>query len=79
MSDRPFLGCPECGEPLIPAHGRGRSNVDCEPIEHRDECRCRWCEWIWYDDRPPVTCACGAVAKVYIDDHAAYAKGLPYV
>ena len=69
----PLLACPECGEPLIPAHGRGRYDRDGNYIEHRDGCRCPWCQWMWFDDADPVRCACGALVVVEIDDDAAYA------
>jgi hypothetical protein len=29
---------------------------------------------MWFDDRDPVTCACGAVVGVDVDDGHAYAK-----
>ena len=69
-----FLRCPECGVNLIEAHGRGRYDGDGEYVAHRDGCRCPWCEWMWFDDRDPVTCACGAVVGVDADDSHAYAK-----
>jgi hypothetical protein len=74
MSDRPKLDCPECGVPLIPAHGRGRFNDDGEYVVHRDGCRCHWCQWVWFDDMDPVKCACGAAVVVDIDDKSASAK-----
>jgi hypothetical protein len=72
--ERPSLACPECGIDLIPAHGRGRFDRDGNEIVHRDECRCRWCDWWWYEDEDPVTCACGAVVGVSVDDDHAYTK-----
>lgn len=76
---RPMLACPECGVDLIPAHGRGRHDKDGNHITHRDECRCRWCDWYWYDDAEPVKCACGVVVKVDTDDDHAFARELrPY-
>ncbi len=76
MKDRrPALACPECGvEGLIPAHGRGRYDRDGNDILHADTCRCRWCDWMWFDDITHVTCTCGAVARVAIDDGYAYAR-----
>lgn len=68
------LACPECGVALIPAHGRGRYDREGNYIEHREGCRCAWCGWMWFDDRPPVTCACGAVVRVEVDDVYAHAK-----
>lgn len=71
--DRPSLDCPECGVPLIPAHGRGRYDRDGNEVTHDDACRCRWCDWWWWDDGEPVTCACGAVVMVREEDGTAYA------
>ena len=70
----PWLGCPECGEPAVEAHGRGRYDADGNYIEHRDGCRCAWCDWMWFDDRAPVACRCGALVGVVIDDGHAYAR-----
>lgn len=70
---RAFLDCPECSTPLIPAHGRGRHDQDGNYVEHRDGCRCPWCDWAWFDDADPVTCACGAVVGVKVDEDYAYA------
>lgn len=70
---RPMLDCPTCGEPLIAAHGRGRFDEDGNIIAHRTACRCRWCNWIWYDDEPPVDCSCGARVGVDVDDGSAFA------
>ena len=67
------LNCPECGVALIPATGRGRHDRDGNFVAHRDGCRCSWCDWVWFDDEPPVECKCGARGKVEIDDGAAYA------
>lgn len=71
---RPSLDCPECSTPLIPAHGRGRTDEDGNYVEHRDGCRCHWCGWIWLDDADPVTCACGAIVVVAVDEEYAYAR-----
>jgi hypothetical protein len=73
--ERPALSCPECGKDgLIPADGRGRHDSDGNEIRHADSCRCRWCDWWWTDDMPHVTCSCGAVVGVDIEDNHAYAK-----
>lgn len=72
-SSRAVLDCPECSTPLIPAHGRGRYDEDGDYVEHRDGCRCPWCDWTWFDDADPVTCACGAVVGVKCDEEYAYA------
>jgi hypothetical protein len=72
-NDAPELDCPSCGTGLIKAHGRARLDTD-EIISHRDECRCRWCEWVWWDSEPPVKCGCGALVRVSIDDGHAYAE-----
>lgn len=69
----PVLNCPDCGEPLISAHGRGRFDEDGNFIEHRGSCRCPWCGWMWFDDQEPVVCACGSVVGVNCDDDHAYA------
>lgn len=72
----PALSCPECGaKGLIPAHGRGRYDGDGNYLEHREGCRCLYCDWMWFDDRDPVTCACGSVVHVEVDDGHAYARG----
>lgn len=76
-ADTPSLCCPGCGQPLIPAQERGRHDADGNYNQHRADCRCRWCEWIWFDDAPPVACACGTVAVVGIDDRHAYAMPDP--
>lgn len=73
----PKLSCPECGVPLVPATGRGRHDKDGNYVEHRDGCRCPWCDWVWFDDEPPVECECGARVVVVIDDDAAYARTVP--
>jgi hypothetical protein len=74
---RRALSCPECGvDALIPAHGRGRVSRDGNEVAHSDACRCRWCDWMWWDDAPPVTCACGAVVRVVVDDGYAYAQAV---
>lgn len=71
---RPALSCPECGaDGLIPADGRGRYDRDGNDIAHRDECRCRWCDWWWWNHPEPVTCACGARVIVDVDDGTARA------
>lgn len=64
MSDAPKLKCPECGDPLVSAHGRGRYDADGNYIEHRHGCRCRYCDWMWFDDAKPVRCECGALVGV---------------
>lgn len=64
---RPSLDCPECGVALIPAHGRGRHDYNGDEIMHADACRCRWCDWWWYDDGTPYACACGASVVVKED------------
>lgn len=71
--DPPKLACPSCGTGLIPPHGRGRYDDDGNYIEHRDGCRCPWCEWMWFDDTDPVHCECGAHVLVRVDDDHAYA------
>lgn len=73
-SSRRVLDCPECCAPLIPAHGRGRFDEDGEFVEHREGCRCPWCDWAWFDDQDPVTCACGVAVVVKCDDQYAYAS-----
>lgn len=73
-NERPSLACPECGVPLIPAHGRGRVDRDGDDIPHGGACRCRWCGWMWWDDRGPTRCACGALVRVKVDDGHAYAS-----
>lgn len=77
-SDRPLLDCPNCGEPLIPASGRGGWDDDGDFVEHGEGCRCPWCEWVWHDDAEPVRCKCGALVKVAIDDEHAYATEVPH-
>lgn len=80
-TDAPYLDCPECGKPLIPASGRGQLR-DGEYMDHRDGCRCPYCHWVWLDDGDLVTCSCGAVARVALGDddsdegpaHYAYAE-----
>jgi hypothetical protein len=67
----PFLDCLSCGEDLIPAHGRACLEED--GGEHRDGCRCPYCQWVWYDDREPVRCKCGALVRVKVEDETAYA------
>lgn len=77
-TDRPALSCPECGAAdLIPAHGRGRLDRDGNDIVHGGGCRCRWCQWMWWDDRDPVRCQCGALVRVSVDDGHAYATTRP--
>lgn len=74
----PCLNCPECGRPAISAHGRGRYDKDGNDIPHKDECRCRWCNWWWYSDMDPVVCVCGARIKVMADDDEnAYVECVP--
>lgn len=78
MSDVPHLDCPECGHPLLPADGRGHYDDDGGYHPHAASCRCHRCEWTWTEGEP-VTCECGAVACVGVDDSdydgpKAYAK-----
>lgn len=68
------LNCPECGDPLIAAHGRGRYDKEGNFVEHRESCRCPHCEWVWFDDAEPVGCPCGALVRVVEDDGYAYAQ-----
>lgn len=68
------LECPACNQPAIPAHGRGRLDRDGNYVEHRDGCRCPHCDWMWFDDRGPVTCSCGVKLTVEVDDSHAYVK-----
>lgn len=72
--EAPWLQCPSCDEDLIQATHRARYDHNGELVEHRDGCRCPWCEWMWYDSDPIVTCQCGAAACVRIDDDRAYAS-----
>lgn len=72
MNSIPFLDCPMCSEPLIPAHGRGRRDEDENLVRHRDNCNCRWCDWIWFEEETPVKCECGTSARVRCDDSHAY-------
>lgn len=69
----PMLDCPECGVPLLPATDRGRRDKDGNEISHGIACRCRWCDWMWWEDDPVVRCKCGAVVCVEDDDGFAYA------
>lgn len=69
---RPYLPCHECGEPLAPAEGRGRVDRDGNEIPHRDECRCRWCDWRWHEPGPVYVCQCGARSRVCCDEDHAY-------
>lgn len=71
--DAPKLDCPSCGVGLIPAHGCGRYDENGNFLEHRNGCQCPWCEWMWSDDADPVTCGCGAVVGVRIEDETACA------
>ena len=77
-AERPAMACPCCDAPgLIPAQGRGRIDADGNDITHRDACRCRWCEWLWWDDPAPIVCAkCGASVVIVVDDRHAYAATL---
>lgn len=70
----PYLGCPECGEPVLQATNRGRYNADGEYVAHRDGCRCAWCDWMWFDDVEPERCVCGTLVGVSVDDSHAYPK-----
>ena len=72
MSEIYSLDCPECGEPLAPAEGRGRTDRDGNEVRHRDDCRCRWCDWRWYEPGPVYVCPCGTRARVSCDDGTAY-------
>ena len=72
--DRPCLSCPECGADLLPARCRGRVDRDGNEIVHRAECRCRWCDWMWWDDEAPTRCECGELVRVSVDDGHAYAE-----
>jgi hypothetical protein len=74
IGERPSLSCPACDVPLIPAEGRGRIDRDGNDIVHADDCRCRWCGWLWWEEVDPVECACGAQVYVVIDDAIAFAK-----
>lgn len=73
----PVLDCPDCGRGLIPAQTRGRTDDDGNYIEHNILCRCRWCDWTWWDDGERFECSCGSVARVHIDDDHAYAREVP--
>lgn len=69
----PYLDCPECCHPLIPANTRGRYR-ERTYVEHALTCRCGHCDWHWSEDNP-VTCACGTVAQAAESDNGgAYAK-----
>ena len=70
----PKLDCPNCGVGLISPHGRGRYDSDGNYAEHRDGCRCPWCDWMWFDDAEPVECLCGARVRVVVDNGRAYAR-----
>jgi hypothetical protein len=76
LGGTPKLACPNCGVDLIAAHGRGLHNANGEYIEHRDGCRCAWCDWMWFDDHEPATCECGARVVVRIDDDRAFSSML---
>lgn len=65
----PKLPCPECGEALIEASGRGRYDDDGNFIEHRLG---PYCDWMWFDDIEPVRCECGTWVGIEVDDGAAY-------
>lgn len=68
----PSLECPECREPLVPAETRGRTDSDGNFIDHGLTCRCRWCDWRWWDDGVTVyACPCGAKSRVDCDDDVA--------
>lgn len=73
MSHAPFLSCPCCGADCFQSESRGRFDRDGNFIAHAIGCRCRWCEWMWWDDAPPVRCECGALVGVEIDDDHAHA------
>lgn len=72
MYDRPYLDCPDCGEPLFPTSGRGRTDVHGNFVEHPDACRCRWCDWVWWETIEPTACDCGARCTVEVDENRAY-------
>lgn len=75
--DTPYLPCPECGEDLAPAYGRGRHDRDGNEIWHRDACRCRWCEWWWSDDGPVHLCVrCRTRSRVDVDDDNVYMRAV---
>lgn len=76
MKPEPMLDCPECGTPLVRPHGRGYYDKDGEYIAHRDGCRCRWCDWMWFDDQPTDDCECGACVTVEVDEQHAYARAV---
>lgn len=73
-NEAPLLDCPSCGVPLIKAHARGRLDRDGHFIMHRYECRCRWCEWVWWDTAPAVVCGCKSLVRVVVDDDRAVAS-----
>ena len=68
----PRLRCPECGAACLTATHRGRHDDDENYIAHRDDCRCRWCDWMWGDDQRE-RCECGVMLGVEDDDGRAYA------
>lgn len=70
---RPCLSCPECGEDVISAECRGRNTDDFNFVKHKDECRCRWCDWMWFDDQEEE-CPCGVTVYVVTDDGMAWAR-----
>lgn len=36
-------------------------------------CLCGQCDWMWFDDEPPLLCECGTYVRVKVDDGTAYA------
>jgi len=72
--ERPFLHCPECDAPLIAADSRGRHDDAGNEIMHGLDCRCRWCDWWWWDTGESVPCKCGAQVRVLVDEGHAYAS-----
>lgn len=69
----PKLNCPNCGEGLIPATDWGADDEDENFVTHPFECDCGDCDWVWWDNQPPVRCSCGVLVRVEIDDDHAYA------
>ena len=74
-AEAPWLGCPECGGEVFQAQYRGRYDRDGNFIEHGAGCRCRWCNWMWFDDEE-CKCECGARLRVLCDDGKAYATAV---
>ena len=73
-TDTPHLDCPNCGEPLFPATGRGLWNEETEEFnEHREACGCDQCDWVWHEDEE-ATCECGARCIVDVDEDRAWVR-----